>query len=448
MRRKSGSVADDGSPAKPLSLAEFGVLLASLARFEAPPFLSVAVSGGPDSLALAILADGWARERGGEICALTVDHRLRPESSAEIGRLQAWLSARAIRHEVLIWAGEKPKTGIQEAARIARYRLLAGWCRDHGCLHLLTAHQREDQVETNLIRRRAHSGADGLAGMSAIRETACCRVLRPLLGVPRSRLQALLESEGQPFIKDPSNVDPAFERSRYRGARSAMPGVADLPDLLAGIRIFGLLRSERERDVNAFLGRSVSVHPAGFALIDPGLFSTASHELAERVLSAIIITIGGAFYPPRRERVARLRAALCGATPRGQTLGGCRFIRWRERFLVIREIARAAEPIQLNPGGSISWDRRYEVMLPATASSPLTIGYLGSAGFTRLGRPALQPERSSLPRLLLPIFPASWDDDGIATVPHLNYRRQGVADLPQFIFRPVNPLTQAGFAVV
>src|SRR5207248_5640066 len=97
-------------------------------------FLAVAVSGGADSLALAILADRWARERGGAICALTVDHRLRPESGDEIRRLRAWLSARGIRHEVLVWTGEKPRTGIQEAARLARYRLLGGWGGDPACL--------------------------------------------------------------------------------------------------------------------------------------------------------------------------------------------------------------------------------------------------------------------------------------------------------------------------
>src|SRR5262249_40875505 len=158
----------------------------------------------------------------------TVDHRLRPESGAEVRRLTDWLSARNIRHEVLVWSGEKPKTGIQEAARIARYRLLADWCRDHGCLHLLTAHHRDDQIETHLIRRRAQRGPDGLAGMSAIRELADCRILRPLLAFPKDRLVAFLNAQGQPFIGDPSNANAAFERSRLRrGDISRAAGQSD-----------------------------------------------------------------------------------------------------------------------------------------------------------------------------------------------------------------------------
>ena len=158
------------STTKPLTLAEFSAALAWIGHWEHEPFLAVAVSGGADSLALTLLADRWARERGGQICALTVDHRLRPESGEEIRRLQGWLSARAIRHEILAWSGDKPVTGIQEAARAARYALLDDWCRAHGCLHLLTAHHREDQADTYLLRRRAGSGANGLAGMSAIRD--------------------------------------------------------------------------------------------------------------------------------------------------------------------------------------------------------------------------------------------------------------------------------------
>jgi tRNA(Ile)-lysidine synthase len=437
-----------GSRAKPLTLAEFDASLASLAHFESPSFLAVAVSGGPDSLALALLADLWSRETGGEMCALTVDHRLRPESSAEICRVQAWLSARAIRHEVLTWSGEKPKTGMQEAARIARYRLLAGWCREQGCLHLLAAHHREDQIETHLIRHRAHSGTEGLAGMSAIRELADCRLLRPLLGVSRARLRAFLEAQRQPFITDPSNLDPAFERSRFRGAEGTMPGAAELPGLVAEIRKFGCLRAARQRDINSALARFVNLHPAGFAVLDPGILEAVPREVAERALSTVVSTIGGTSYPPRRERLARLCDVLGAALQRGHTLGGCRFVRWRDQVLVMRELARAAQPIRLDPGTSISWDCRYNVSLPPGSRKSFRIGYLGLAGVTRCDRVRTQPKQRDLPRLLFPILPAAWDEDGIAAVPHLGYMRKGIAVSPQFIFRPVNPLTQAVFAVV
>jgi tRNA(Ile)-lysidine synthase len=437
-----------GSATGALSLGEFTAALASIARFESAPFLAVAVSGGLDSLTLAILADRWARERGGEICALTVDHRLRTESGAEIRRLAAWLSARAIRHEVLVWTEEKPRTGIQEAARFARYRLLGDWCRDHACLHLLTGHHRDDQIETHLIRRRAHSGPDGLAGMSAIRELADCRLLRPLLGVARDRLVAFLEAEQQPFISDPSNFDPAFERARLRQGDGAPTAEFGVSRLFGEIRVLGLTRTARMHERNTLLARYVSLHPAGFAILDPAMMPETSSEVTERLLSAVTAAIGGAFYPPRRERIARLREAL-GATPRrGHTLGGCRFIRWRERLLVTRELAKAAPPLRLRPGERMIWDRRFEIMTSQADYGPFTIGYLGLAGTPRLDRRMPQLRRAWLPRLLFPFIPAVWDEEGIAAVPYLGYGREGVADLPQVVFRPVTPLTKAGFAVV
>ena len=433
------------SPAAPLTPSEFGASLAALARFETAPFLAVAVSGGPDSLALVILADRWARERAGGICALTVDHRLRPESAAEIRQLETWLSAREIRHEVLVWSGEKPKTGIQKAARIARYQLLAGWCRDHGCLHLLTGHHRDDQIETHLIRRRARSGANGLAGMSTIRELGDCRVLRPLLGVSRDRLVAFLHAENQPFVTDPSNLDPAFERSRYRRDESAVIGAADLA---LHIRALGSIRRGREHEANALLARCVTLHPAGCAILDPGAVSAATPDSAERLLSAIVMAIGGLPYPPRYERVARLRDVLASAARRGHTLGGCRLICWREHVLIVRELGRATEPMRLAAGETTMWDSRFQIVVPLNANRCLTIGYLGAAGAAQLRRLAQHRGQGWPPRLLLPVFPAVWDEQGIADVPHLGYRRERVGAVPRVVFRPANPLTSAGFAVV
>src|SRR5439155_11044874 len=190
--RRDAPRNDGPLPSTPLTLRELAATLDRIGGFEARPLIAVAVSGGPDSMARLLLAERWAKERGGAAWALTVDHGLRPESAAEACTVAGWLQARAIPHAILVWHGEKPASGLQEAARAARYRLLAEWCRAQGCLHLLAAHHRADQAETHLIRRRAKSGRDGLAGMSAVRELAGCRLVRPLLAVPQTRLRAFL----------------------------------------------------------------------------------------------------------------------------------------------------------------------------------------------------------------------------------------------------------------
>lgn len=432
--------------ATPLDAAEFGAALDRLARFETRPFLAVAVSGGPDSLALAILADRWARQRGGAICALSVDHRLRPESGAELARLRGWLAARAIRHEILSWDGEKPLTGIQEAARAARYRLLGEWCREHGCLHLLTAHHREDQAETHLIRRRAQSGADGLAGMPAIRELDDCRVLRPLLGIAKSRLAATLAAAGQPYITDPSNRDPAFERARLRGEDGALAESA-VAAILDAVATLGRARAARQIAAAAFLAHAARLHPAGFGVLDRALLLAAAGTVAERALATLAAAVGGARYPARRRAVARLHQTLAGLARGGFTLGGCRFVPWRGQILVLRELAAAAEPVRLVPGASLAWDRRFRVETSA-AAGPLTLGYLGRAGAAELNRRAPLLARAGLPPLLRPILPALRDEAGLVAVPHLGYTRDGAALLPKLVFRPVNCMSHAGFTVV
>lgn len=430
------------SASPPLGLDEFAARLDRLAGFETSPLVAVGVSGGPDSLALAILADRWARRRGGEIHALSVDHRLRPESAAELARLARWLEARAIRHEILVWDGEKPRTRIQEAARAARYRLLEGWCRAHGCVHLLIGHHRDDQIETHLMRCCRGSGPDGLAGMPAVRELGCCRILRPLVDVPKARLLATLAAERQPFVNDPSNANPAFARARLRARTTDTD-----PDAIAeDVRRLGHERRRREHAEAALLARAVSLHPAGFALLDPAPLLAAPADIAERAVASLLLTLGGGRYPPRRRALATLLRVLRGEAPGGHVLAGCRFVGWRGRILVMRELAAAAGPVRIEPGASAVWDRRFVAALPSRAQ-PLTLGCLGPEGVVELRRraPRLTP---LLPRLVHPVLPALRDEKGLAAVPSLGYRHERAIELPSLSFRPVNSLSHASFAVV
>src|SRR5439155_24444076 len=138
---------------------------------------------------------------------------------------------------------------------------------------------------------------------------------------------------------------------------------------------------------------------------------------------------GAARYPARRERLARLRAGLTARPDRARTLGGCRFVPWRGRLLVLRELAAADPPLRLEPGANLLWDRRFAVDLAAAAPRGFWLGYLGRSG-------AAAPERGTgdLPRLVHAVLPALWDEAGLAAVPHLGYRRAGLAVLPRIFF--------------
>jgi tRNA(Ile)-lysidine synthase len=203
---------------KPLTLAEARVLLEPFAKED---ILAVAVSGGPDSTALLWLAAQWraARKSGPDILALTVDHGLRKESAREASAVKALARRLVLGHRTLRWQGDKPKTGLQEAARDARYALLAAAAGKAKARILLTAHTLDDQAETVLFRLLRGSGPAGLQAMAAA--SPCpgapwLTLARPLLAIPKARLVATLRQAGIPFAEDPSNRDPRHTRPRLR----------------------------------------------------------------------------------------------------------------------------------------------------------------------------------------------------------------------------------------
>jgi len=195
------------------------------ADWKAAPAIILAVSGGPDSIALMWLAARWRRAlvRGPRLIAVTVDHGLRAEAAAEareVGRLARRLD---LPHRTLRWTGPKPKTGLPAAARSARYRLLAQAAQAARATHILTAHTRDDQAETLLMRLLRGSGIAGLAAMARETEREGVLVARPLLNVPKSQLIATLQRAKIGFADDPTNRDANFTRPRIR---TLMPALA------------------------------------------------------------------------------------------------------------------------------------------------------------------------------------------------------------------------------
>ena len=289
-----------------LTDADFERLMQPFAPFERTPTVAVAVSGGRDSLALALLARSWAAARGGAVVALIVDHGLRAEAAKEARTTHATLARLGIEAAILRWRGAKPRTAIQEAAREARYRLLFEACRKRGVLHLLVAHHADDQAETIAMRQARGSGPDGLAGMAALVEHRHVRVLRPLLAVRRARLTATLEQPGVAWIEDPSNADPRFERVRLRQA-----GVASAPRR-------GAQRANAERRLARACLDVIEVEDDAVAL-DRGRLARLSVAMRERLLSRVVQAIGGGDHPPRRERLQRAAERLVRTSGRGKS---------------------------------------------------------------------------------------------------------------------------------
>ncbi len=445
------AVAESGADSGTVRLDEAGFarLMAPFAPFEPAPRIAVAVSGGADSLALALLIQRWAKRRGGEAVALTVDHRLRPGSGAESRRVGTLLEPHGMAQRVLRWQAPKPAANLQAAARAARYRLLGEWCRRRGILHLALAHQLDDQAETLLLRLARGSGLEGLSAMAPVVEMPELRLIRPLLEVPKARLEAYLRGRGLAWIEDPSNQDSGFARVRMRGVMPALAREgASSARLAAAARHLARARTAIEAAVARLAASAMALHPAGFARLDPAQLTAAPPEIALRCLARALMAVGGAVYTPRLERLERLYDSLCAGLDRGATLGGCRLLPRRDHLLLTRE-ARSIGALKLAPGESLLWDGRYEVSVARRSGGRrLGLAALGPRGWAEALAAAPGLRGSPIPAPARLACPAFTDRQGLLAAPQIGFWRDEAARRAiKCRFAPLTTLAPPGFTV-
>jgi tRNA(Ile)-lysidine synthase len=281
--------------------------------------LLIAVSGGPDSTALLLMAAEWAKRRGKtRIEAATVDHGLRPESANEATAVGEICARLGVGHRVLKWKGAKPTSRLQERAREARYRLLIDHAKAIGGEVLMTAHHADDQAETVLFRLLRGSGVAGLRGMDVISMRDGMTIARPLLGLKKRDLIAFAEARGAPFIDDPSNADPRFARTRLRAllVRLGEEGLdAQALDRLA----------RRARETEEALARLTTEIEARIGLegaLDARALFAAPIAIAQRILTRRIAETGGRDASRiGLEKVETLATDLCDALEERRAYG-------------------------------------------------------------------------------------------------------------------------------
>lgn len=287
-----------------------------------------AVSGGPDSMALMHLLALWsAAAPRPPVLVATVDHGLRPEAAREAAFVARAAESLGWPHRTLVWTGEKPRTGLQEAAREARYRLLLQCAREEGATHLVTAHTRDDQAETVLMRLARGSGLAGLAGMRREWDREGIRHVRPLLDCPKESLLDLCRRQGWNFVEDPSNADERFARVRWR---RIMPLLA-AEGLTAG-RLARLAermsQAEEALDAKAreALDRAEPERGEGKLAFQASRLAEEPFEIALRMLGLALAGIGLGLENSRLQRLEacaeRLRKAVRSGEPVRLTIAG------------------------------------------------------------------------------------------------------------------------------
>jgi tRNA(Ile)-lysidine synthase len=409
---------------RPLRADEFDSLLANLAPTPPEGRLALAVSGGPDSMALAFAAKQWSdHNHFPSPQAFIVDHSMRPESGLEAAEVKSRLESLGVNAEILRWIHAPLTSRLHSEARKARYRLLLQACREHNIASLLFAHQREDQAETILMRLAKGSGLDGLAGIPAQSVMEGVRILRPLLTVPKERLIATCRAAGISFVSDPSNKLEKFARGRLR---RVMPLLADEGLSIGRLIDFGVRASEArdalEHYTQEFLRTFGHRDDFGVIFIEKVGLLAVPRAVALRALGLALQSVHTEDYAPSHASLSLLLDALKheGVMP-PRTLNGCRIALSKKHVTVTREFAAITAIIPIRAGESVVWDGRWRITLAATEATAdiYTIKALGNPPHEVLDR--LSPGlRHKVPQgRVRAALPALWRGDELVRIPCL-----------------------------
>jgi tRNA(Ile)-lysidine synthase len=366
--------------------------------------LGVAVSGGSDSLALLLLLTELAAEKKIPIEAITVDHGLREEAAEEAQFVRAVCGKRQVPHAIARWTGWDGDGNLQDAARQARYRMIAEWANHREIDLVCLGHTQDDVAETFLMRLERESGVDGLARMQDHFERDGAAFCRPILDMTRADLRAFLNRRDQEWRDDPSNANEAFSRVRARRALKVLDDLGITPATLASVAENMSDARDALRDGVAALAREIVTQEDGDLLIDRDAFLDAHTELRRRLLTQALTWMVPADYPPRRAPLKELDQAI--REQRNFSLNGCLVYVRKSEVRIAREYNAVRELCEFAP----AWDRW-------VLTGPWTVGMCVKA----LGEPeisGLKDWRSQgIPRQTLMASPAVWYHDTLIAAP-------------------------------
>ncbi|MGR9177310.1 tRNA lysidine(34) synthetase TilS [Rhizobium leguminosarum] len=337
-------------------------ILQFLTSLQSPARILVAISGGSDSIGLLLLLDQAVKAVPHlkiSLCAATVDHALRAGSADEAREVAALCASLDIPHTIMIWQGDKPKTGIMAAAREARYGLLATAATDFKADLIVTGHTLDDQRETLQMRgMRTEQVSTGIA--DAVLFDRRFWILRPLLFSTRADIRAFLKERGVPWIDDPSNEDITYERVRMRRQLSVDAGMEK--DISAAWEE-RLALSSRGAE---WLDRHFRLHSGLLGQVMPdGL--RQDRAVLDYVLARLAAVFGGQPFAPGRGHMERILAFATGSKPGRMTAGRVVFDLRHDGLYLARE-NRGISPLALRPGEAGVWDGRFYARNGSAAS--------------------------------------------------------------------------------
>ena len=362
-------------------------LLHRLQPYGAEAHLALAVSGGGDSMGLlALAAQAQTYDHAPRFSVLSVDHKLRPEAAAEVAQVAQICRDLGLAHVILSADKSLPEHDIQQQARQLRYRLMAGWCAEHGAQAVVLAHHRDDQAETVLMRMARGSGVQGLGGMAPRQkihtDAGPLTLLRPFLRDSGAALKQLAIEAGLPIIHDPSNDDTSFERVRWRRLLPKLEAeglgaarLAEMADTMRGAQ------AALDAKLTLWLDAYAAWHDYGVLCLPRPLFGALPVAQQQRLLGRFVQYFGHHPHPLKRKKTAHV-LALIAARPHGAAVLGGVHVRWRQATVFMgRETAACPTALPLNAVKGV-WDRRFA--LNDIRADDVHVAALGQAGVQEL----------------------------------------------------------------
>jgi tRNA(Ile)-lysidine synthase len=302
--------------------------------------LAVAVSGGPDSLALAYLTKCYSLKNKIKVKYYIVNHRLRKESSIEAEIVRKVLKKIDIQSTILNWNGEKPFKNIQAIARDKRYFLLANECKKNDIKHLLLGHHLNDLLENFLIRITRGSGLNGLISFSNNTKyrDQNLNILRPLLNLEKKDLLYISKEVFNFFVKDPSNINKNYKRTRIRDLLYSLEKEGlDIKKLKLTINNL----KDSDKSIKFYVKKnleknSIFLKIKNIYILNNDFFDQ-SHEIIFRSLTKIIQKLGKKYYPVRGKSINELINKINTKLHLKVTLGGCFIERVNKTILISKE---------------------------------------------------------------------------------------------------------------
>ena len=320
-------------------IAEIYFKLSSiLSRYKKPNSFAVAVSGGPDSMALAALSKLLMLEKKYKIYFLLVDHGIRKDSGSEALKVQRLLKKNEINLKILK-NRKKITKNIQRTARDLRYGLLVDFCRSKGIKFLITAHHKDDQVETFFIRLSRGSGVEGLSAMSQIVSlNHGITLIRPFLEFKKKQLKYIANRFFKKTIKDPSNTNKKFLRTNIRDLSKILKNKGlDFDQIIRSINNI----SSTKEAINFYVSRSLKKFvkfKKTETVLDFSMFRKEPEEVKFKIINNIVKKRTASYYPPRSRKVLSLISRFESSNLKKCTLGGCIFERKKNNIHVTKEL--------------------------------------------------------------------------------------------------------------